>query len=70
MPRARFDEQYGAVIAHFSGREDVIFVRPDLIQCDAANCHYVIDGHALFSDENHMAAAAVQRFRGIFAAAL
>jgi peptidoglycan/LPS O-acetylase OafA/YrhL len=70
MPRARFDAQYAAVIAHFSGRDDVIFVRPDLIQCDAANCHYVIDGHALFSDENHMAAAAVERFRGIFAAAL
>jgi hypothetical protein len=70
IERARFDEQYGAVIAHFSGRKDVTFVRPDLIQCDAANCRYVIDGRALFSDENHMAAAEVQRFRGIFAAAL
>jgi hypothetical protein len=68
--RARFDQQFGAVIAHFSGREDVAFVRPDLVQCDAANCRYVIDGHALFSDENHLAAAELERFRGMFAAAL
>ncbi len=70
IPRAQFDEQYGPVFAHFTGRDDVIFVRPDLIQCDATNCRYVIDGRALFSDENHMAAAEVERFRGIFAAAL
>jgi hypothetical protein len=68
--RAQFDQQFGAVIAHFSGRDDVAFVRPDLVQCDAANCRYVIDGHALFSDENHLAAAELERFRGIFAAAL
>ena len=68
--RANFDQQFGAVIAHFSGRDDVAFVRPDLVQCDAANCRYVIDGHALFSDENHVAAAELERFRGIFAAAL
>jgi peptidoglycan/LPS O-acetylase OafA/YrhL len=69
-PRERFDEQFGAVIAHFSGRDDVAFVRPDLIQCDLANCRYVIDGHALFSDENHLAAAELKRFAAIFAAAL
>jgi peptidoglycan/LPS O-acetylase OafA/YrhL len=69
-PRARFDQQFGAVITHFSGRDDVTFVRPDLIQCDPASCRYVIDGRALFADENHLAAAELERFRAIFAAAL
>jgi peptidoglycan/LPS O-acetylase OafA/YrhL len=69
-PRAKFDQQFGAVIARFSGRDDVVFVRPDLVQCDAESCRYVIDGRALFSDENHIAAAELGRFREIFAAAL
>ena len=70
LPRSEFDPQYAAVFSHFSGRADVAFVRPDRLQCDAENCRYVIDGRALFSDQTHLAAAEVGRFRDIFMAAL
>jgi len=42
----------------------------DLVQCDDAVCPFVVDGRSLFSDSNHMTAAAVIRFRGIFTEAL
>jgi peptidoglycan/LPS O-acetylase OafA/YrhL len=70
LPRPEFEHQYAAVFNHFSGRQDVTLVRPDLIQCNAESCPYVIDGRPLFSDENHLAAAEVGAFREIFTAAL
>jgi hypothetical protein len=70
VTRASFDQQFGNVLAHFSGRNDVTLVRPDLVQCDAIDCRYVIDGRALFSDENHIAAAELGWFHEMFAAAL
>lgn len=69
-PGEEFVREFAAVISHFSGRTDVAFARPDLVQCDSASCRYVIDGRALFSDMNHLAAAEVGRFRGIFAETL
>ena len=70
VPRSDFDREYAAVFRHFSGRDDVAFARPDLIQCDSQECRFFIDGRALFSDVNHLAAAEVGRFRTIFQEAL
>jgi hypothetical protein len=69
MPREQFMDGFGEVIAHFSIRTDVSFARPDLVQCDPKTCWYVIDGRALFSDENHLAQGELERFRADFAAA-
>jgi peptidoglycan/LPS O-acetylase OafA/YrhL len=70
VPRSDFDREYAAVFRRFSGRDDVAFARPDLIQCDSQDCRFFIDGRALFSDVNHLAAAEVGRFRTIFQEAL
>ena len=70
QPRIEFERRYAAVFDHFSGRQDVTLARPDLIQCDAESCPFVVDGRPLFSDDNHLAAAEVGAFRGIFRAAL
>jgi len=70
VPRDEFAREYAAVFEHFQGRGDVTLARPDLVQCDDAVCPFVVDGRSLFSDSNHMTAAAVIRFRGIFTEAL
>jgi peptidoglycan/LPS O-acetylase OafA/YrhL len=69
-PRSEFERRYATVFAHFTGREDVAFARPDRAQCDDKACSYVIDGRSLFSDANHLAAAEVGRFHDIFMAEL
>lgn len=66
ISREEFLREYGPVFEHFTGRDDVTFARPDLVQCDDASCPYVVAGHSSFSDANHMTVAAVERFRGIF----
>ena len=65
-PRAKFMFEFGTALGHFTNRSDVAFARPDLIQCDDQTCWFVIDGRALFSDENHLARGELGRFRGIF----
>ncbi len=66
VPRSDFDREYAAVFRHFSGRDDVAFARPDVIQCNSQDCRFFIDGRALFSDVNHLATAEVGRFQTIF----
>ena len=66
LPRADFDSQYGAAIRHFSDRRDVVFARPDRVQCLQQACRYVVEGRSLFSDSNHLVAAETLRFREIF----
>jgi len=70
LPAADFRRRFGALIAHFEARRDITFVRPDTVQCPAERCFYVIDGHSLFSDRDHLAAAELPRFRSLFEAAL
>jgi hypothetical protein len=68
-PRGKFMHEYGTALAHFENRSDVAFARPDLTQCDDRTCWFVIDGRALFSDENHLAQGELGRFRDAFAQA-
>ncbi|MBK8396346.1 MAG: acyltransferase [Leptospiraceae bacterium] len=65
-----FQDKYSSVIAHFENRNDIVFVRPDEVQCSSGRCDYVIDGHSLFSDDNHLAIAELWRFQKIFEKAL
>jgi peptidoglycan/LPS O-acetylase OafA/YrhL len=70
LPTSEFMRRFGPAIAHFENRGDVRFVRPDRVQCPAELCFYVLDGHSLFSDSNHLAAAELPRFQAAFASAL
>ena len=61
-----FQSAYANVIAHFEQRSDLVFVRPDLVQCRSGRCDYVIGGHSLFADDNHLAEAELAIFRPAF----
>jgi hypothetical protein len=64
--RQEFQAAYSSIIAHFEQRKDIIFVRPDIVQCGSGRCDYVVDGQSLFADDNHLAAAALSLFRPVF----
>ncbi len=66
----QFLEQYSSAIAHFEGRHDIGFVRPDATLCFAGRCNYLLDGQSMFADDNHLAAAELTRFRPAFDVAL
>ncbi len=61
-----FISKYANIIKHFELRSGVVFVRPDLVQCRSGRCDYVIDGHSIFADDNHLAAAELYRFKPAF----
>jgi peptidoglycan/LPS O-acetylase OafA/YrhL len=67
VARQQFEISYAAEIAHFSASLDEKFLRPDRIQCDTEICHFIIDGHSLFADSNHLARAELPRFKAAFA---
>ena len=68
--QAQFEATYGAVMAHYEARPGLIFVRPDRDLCAEDRCPYVADQKSLYADDNHLAAAALDRFRARFDAAL
>ena len=70
LPAADFERRLGSAIQHFESRRDIGFARPDKVQCPDERCYFVLDGHSLFSDSNHVASAALPRFRTVFEAAL
>jgi hypothetical protein len=66
IPLEEFRQQYGTVIAHFEARRDIVFVRPDKVECTGKVCNYLIGGRVLFSDSNHLAVAALPMFQPLF----
>ena len=68
--RADFDAGASRAIEHFSNRSDIVFARPDSVQCDASQCDYMHDGVPLFSDSNHLAVSQLVLFRPVFEDAL
>jgi peptidoglycan/LPS O-acetylase OafA/YrhL len=70
MPTSDFILRFGSAIAHFEARGDIAFARPDRVQCSAERCNYLIGGRSLFSDNSHIAADELGRFRTVFEAAL
>jgi peptidoglycan/LPS O-acetylase OafA/YrhL len=69
-PRADFEKFFGTTIAHFEDRTDVVFIRPDRIQCPGERCEFLMDGHSLFADSNHLSTAELHRFAVMFETAL
>jgi peptidoglycan/LPS O-acetylase OafA/YrhL len=66
LPEGAFEAKEGAILAHFSARKDIVFIRPDLIQCRSGQCDYFRDGEALFADDSHLAKAALPLFQPAF----
>lgn len=65
-----FRKKYSKIITYFEKRNDIVFVRPDTVQCRSGRCDYIINGHSLFADDNHLAAPELALFRPILATAL
>jgi len=70
LPESAFVFKMGPVIEHYSARPDIIFIRPDRVQCELGKCDYLRDGTSLFADNNHIAAYALPLFRPVFEPAL
>jgi hypothetical protein len=66
LPQSTFMASEGEVIAHYSQRDDMIFIRPDLIQCEQGRCDYIRDGASFFADDSHIAERALPVFRPVF----
>jgi peptidoglycan/LPS O-acetylase OafA/YrhL len=62
----KFRQQYGSAIGHFEARKDMVFVRPDSVQCSSTTCSYVIGDMVLFADGDHISAHALSIFRPLF----
>jgi len=65
-----FQREFSGALDHYENRTDVVFVRPDKIQCASGRCVYIQDGRSLFADANHLAAGELERFRPAFEAAV
>ena len=65
-----FRMKYIKIVEHFEQDPEVIFVRPEVIFCDAKRCNFILDGRALYADSNHIAEGELGRFKTIFASAL
>jgi peptidoglycan/LPS O-acetylase OafA/YrhL len=70
MPESQFMGTAGKIISHYQNRTDVIFVRPDLVQCNSNRCEFMHDGVPLFADNNHIAQIQLGWFASVFSRAL
>jgi peptidoglycan/LPS O-acetylase OafA/YrhL len=70
VSRGVFDTKHDEDLRHFQDRTDLVFVRPDLVQCRADRCDFLREGSSLFADSNHLAQDALPLFRPIFDSAL
>jgi hypothetical protein len=70
LPANKFMADHGSIIAHYASRSDIIFIRPDLIQCRDNKCDYFRNGQPLFADTSHLAESALPLFRPAFEPAL
>jgi peptidoglycan/LPS O-acetylase OafA/YrhL len=66
LPESTFLAEQGDVLAHYASRNDIIFIRPDRIQCKEGRCDFFRDGSALFADSSHIAEGALPLFRPVF----
>jgi peptidoglycan/LPS O-acetylase OafA/YrhL len=67
---AAFQADFGGLIRHFEARRDIGFVRVDTVQLRGNRYEFILDGHALYADDNHIAVPEIARYRPIFKAAL
>ena len=62
-PRARFERDYAAAFDRLARTAGIGVARPDCAQCRGDRCDFVAGGDSLFADDNHLAVAALPRFR-------
>ncbi|QZH74930.1 MAG: hypothetical protein JY451_15005 [Erythrobacter sp.] len=65
-----FLARHAMVVNPMQARLGARFVRPHEAICDGAQCHWVLDGRAIFADANHVAEAELSRFAPYFTEAL
>jgi peptidoglycan/LPS O-acetylase OafA/YrhL len=70
QPESAFMQREGGVIEHYASRSDIVFIRPDRVQCEQGRCDYVRDGASLFADAGHITQPALPLFRPVFAPGL
>jgi peptidoglycan/LPS O-acetylase OafA/YrhL len=70
VDRAAFESEHGAALRHFDGRDGVAFVAPHRALCGPRICQFIVDGHALYADDNHLAVAELWRVEPSFGVAL
>jgi hypothetical protein len=66
LPESAFMAEHDGIIAHYASQSDIIFIRPDLIQCQNDRCDYFRNGVPLFADTSHLAESALPLFRPVF----
>jgi hypothetical protein len=64
-PSTQFYKKYDSVLWYFEN-SDLVFIRPDRVQCINTRCEYLLEGNSLFSDDNHIAQAELYRFSDLF----
>jgi peptidoglycan/LPS O-acetylase OafA/YrhL len=69
-PETEYRAEYGNILSHFSSRRDIVFIRPDQIQCANGKCDFFRDGVPLFADDTHLAQASLYLFRPEFESAI
>jgi len=70
MPVEEFNASYKRAIDEFSAKQSLHFIPVHTVQCDANECHYLLDGHSLFADSNHLVKEELSNFKPIFKNAL
>lgn len=70
LPESTFMAQKSYIIDHFSSRDDIVFIRPDRIQCQMGKCDYFRDGQSFFADYSHLTVPALPFFRPVFESGL
>lgn len=60
VPRDQFDARFAGLIAALSARLGRDFVRPDLLLCDARDCHFGNAQGSFFADSNHLGAHGIR----------
>jgi hypothetical protein len=66
MPRSEFDANFGSMIKHFAGRNDIGFLRPDFVQCTPKQCDFIRGDRSFFADSNHFASSSLYMFHQQF----
>jgi hypothetical protein len=69
-PEGEYRAEYGDILSHFASRKDIIFIRPDEVQCVDGKCDFFRDGTPLFADSDHLSQASLNVFRPVIEPAL
>lgn len=69
-PAVDFETRFVAMLNLLEKQSKLVLIRPDSVQCNSDKCQFVIDGHSIFADSNHLASTELFRFATLFNSAL